>query len=155
MGPAGEGTRGGTMGSPTAAGVGFEPTEPCGSTAFKTAPFDRSGTPPGRVSLRGPRAGLGLRVPSVGVSRIALRSLTLASAVERSPSRAAREALGQASLEDNGRSRVARAKPGADRIAHLEATLEMRRQLERLAHRGQLRARPEDRDLQPLHHTAL
>jgi hypothetical protein len=30
-----------------AAGVGFEPTEPLGSTVFKTAPFDRSGTPPG------------------------------------------------------------------------------------------------------------
>ena len=30
-----------------AAGVGFEPTEPCGSAVFKTAPFDRSGTPPG------------------------------------------------------------------------------------------------------------
>src|SRR6185436_8764381 len=29
------------------AGVGFEPTEPCGSTVFKTVPFDRSGTPPG------------------------------------------------------------------------------------------------------------
>ena len=27
--------------------MGFEPTEPCGSTAFKAAPFDRSGTPPG------------------------------------------------------------------------------------------------------------
>ena len=26
--------------------MGFEPTEPCGSTVFKTAPFDRSGTPP-------------------------------------------------------------------------------------------------------------
>jgi hypothetical protein len=29
-----------------AAGVRFELTEPCGSAVFKTAPFDRSGTPP-------------------------------------------------------------------------------------------------------------
>ena len=29
-----------------AAGVRFELTEACTSTVFKTAPFDRSGTPP-------------------------------------------------------------------------------------------------------------
>ena len=31
-----------------AAGVGFEPTEACASTVFKTVPFGRSGTPPCR-----------------------------------------------------------------------------------------------------------
>jgi hypothetical protein len=30
--------------------VGFEPTEPSGSAVFKTAPFDRSGTPPAAES---------------------------------------------------------------------------------------------------------
>jgi hypothetical protein len=32
--------------STEAAGVGFEPTSPRGLAVFKTAPFDRSGTPP-------------------------------------------------------------------------------------------------------------
>src|SRR5439155_13169512 len=42
-----------------AAGVRFELTDPCGSAVFKTAPFDRSGTPPRRSMVRGGAAGSG------------------------------------------------------------------------------------------------
>jgi hypothetical protein len=48
-----------------AAGVGFEPTAPSGATVFKTAPFDRSGTPPpgkcGRTARRRVRLPPGRR----------------------------------------------------------------------------------------------
>jgi hypothetical protein len=32
--------------------VGFEPTEPCGSTVFKTAAFNHSAIPPRRFAIR-------------------------------------------------------------------------------------------------------
>jgi hypothetical protein len=45
--------------------VGFEPTEPCGSTVFKTAAIDHSATPPTplfSIALQGcPDWGIGLR----------------------------------------------------------------------------------------------
>ena len=36
-----------------AVGVGFEPTEPLGSTVFKTAAFDHSASPPNFNKIRG------------------------------------------------------------------------------------------------------
>jgi hypothetical protein len=36
--------------------VGFEPTEPCGSTVFKTAAFNHSAIPPRRFAIRQRRA---------------------------------------------------------------------------------------------------
>jgi hypothetical protein len=54
-GPGGEtptpGRRGAHAAKKMAEGVGFEPTEPYGSTVFKTAPFNHSGSPPLRQHL--------------------------------------------------------------------------------------------------------
>ena len=149
-----EGARGGTMGSPTAsAGVGFEPTEPCGSTVFKTAPFDRSGTPPGRVSLRGARAGLGARCgPSAGASRMRAAGASPWRAPSGGRDVTSRPAKRSASLalEDDRTECVARGgAPRGSRPARRARPSKCGRQLDGFAHRGQLRPCPGDRDHRP------
>jgi hypothetical protein len=48
-----------SVGQPAAERVGFEPTDPCGSTVFKTVAFVRSATAPGARLPGSPSAGCG------------------------------------------------------------------------------------------------
>src|SRR5262245_30634376 len=49
---------------PMAEGVGFEPTEPCGSAVFKTAALDHSAIPPRLRRSENPSDGDGHGVPA-------------------------------------------------------------------------------------------